>query len=183
MATVDSDNLEGASLATRHLLELGHRRIGFLGGRPDLESSALREAGHRQALAASGLAVDPALMQVADYRRDAAERALVAMLGLADPPTAVFAANDQSAIGILEAAARLGVRVPEDLSVVGFDDIPEAAATTPGLTTVRQEIQGLGRTAVTLLVELLENPSSEPRHVRLPTRLVVRGTTAVAARH
>ncbi|MGN8244587.1 LacI family DNA-binding transcriptional regulator [Cellulomonas soli] len=182
MATVDSDNLGGATLATRHLLELGHRRIGLLGGRPDLESSALREAGYRQALQEAGIAVDPALMHVAEYRREAAEKPLVAMLGLDDPPTAVFAANDLSAMGILEAAARLGIRVPEDLSVVGFDDIPEAAATTPGLTTIRQEIQGLGRAAVGLLLEMLADPTVEPSHVRLPTRLVVRGSTQAVAR-
>jgi LacI family transcriptional regulator len=186
LPTVDSDNLHGAVLAVRHLLGLGHRRIGFLGGRSDLESSRLREAGYRAALAEAGLAVDPALMHVAEYRRDAADAPTAAMLALDDPPTALFAANDLSAMGILDAAARLGVRVPADLSVVGFDDVPEAAATTPPLTTVRQEIQGLGRAAVAMLLGLLGADGAAGagagtgagQHQRLPTQLVVRGTTA-----
>lgn len=185
--TVDSDNLEGAMLGVRHLLGLGHRRIGFLGGRRDLESSALREAGYVQALIDAGVTPDPALLHVAEYRRDAAYEATAAMLALPDPPTAVFAANDVSAMGILDAAGRLGVRVPDDLSVVGFDDIPESASTTPPLTTVRQEIQQLGAVAVRLLLDLLDGSGvgaagDAPGHVRLPTSLVVRGSTAAPRR-
>lgn len=180
LPTVDSDNLAGAMLGVQHLLDLGHRRIGFLGGRPDLESSVLREAGYVQALLDAGITPDPALMRGAGYRRDAAEAATASLLDLAEPPTAVFAANDVSAMGILGAAARLGVRVPDELSVVGFDDIPESATTTPPLTTVRQEIQQLGATAVRLLLRQLDGtpgPSTAP-HERLPTRLVVRASTA-----
>lgn len=178
MPTVDSDNLAGAVQATRHLLGLGHRRVGFLGGRPDLESSRLREEGYRQALAEAGIAVDPDLLQVAEYRRDAADAPTRAMLALADPPTAVFAANDVSAMGILDAAARLGLSVPDDLSVIGFDDIPESAATTPPLTTVRQELQEIGATAARMLLRLLDGAEPETSHVRLPTRVVVRASTA-----
>jgi LacI family transcriptional regulator len=178
LPTVDSDNQHGAALAVRHLLALGHRRIGFLGGRPDLESSRLREAGYRQALAEAGVDIDPRLMHVAEYRRDAAAAPTAAMLALDDPPTAVFAANDLSAMGILDAADRLGRRVPEDLSVVGFDDIPESASTTPPLTTVRQEIQQLGAGAVELLLRLVDGTPVEQEHVRLPTTLVRRGSTA-----
>lgn len=174
-------------LGVRHLLGLGHRRIGFLGGRRDLESSALREAGYVQALIDAGVTPDPALLHVAEYRRDAAYEATAAMLALPDPPTAVFAANDVSAMGILDAAGRLGVRVPDDLSVVGFDDIPESASTTPPLTTVRQEIQQLGAVAVRLLLDLLDGSGvgaagDAPGHVRLPTSLVVRGSTAAPRR-
>jgi LacI family transcriptional regulator len=178
LPTVDSDNQHGAVLAVRHLLALGHRRIGFLGGRPDLESSRLREAGYRQALAEAGVDIDPRLMHVAEYRRDAAAAPTAAMLALDDPPTAVFAANDLSAMGILDAAHRLGHRVPEDLSVVGFDDIPESASTTPPLTTVRQEIQQLGAGAVELLLRLVDGTPVEQEHVRLLTTLVPRGSTA-----
>lgn len=180
MPSVDSDNLAGAMLAVWHLLDLGHRRIGFLGGRRDLESSALREAGYVQALLDAGVAPDPALMHVAEYRREAAYEATAAMLALPDPPTAVFAANDVSAMGILDAAARLGVRVPDQLSVVGFDDIPESASTTPPLTTVRQEIQQLGAVAMRLLLDLLDGVGASvgaATHERLPTSLVVRGST------
>ncbi|HEY0217392.1 MAG TPA: LacI family DNA-binding transcriptional regulator [Cellulomonas sp.] len=183
LPTVDSDNLHGAVLATRHLIGLGHRRIGFLGGRPDLESSRLREAGYRQALAEAGLTVDPALVRVAEYQRGGADTPTAAMLALPAPPTAIFAANDLSAMGILDTARRLGVRVPGDLSVVGFDDIPESAATEPPLTTVRQEIQQLGGAAITLLLRQLDGTDGTehgPSHVRLPTTLVVRGSTAPA---
>jgi LacI family transcriptional regulator len=209
LPTVDSDNLHGALLATRHLLDLGHRRIGFLGGRPDLESSRLREAGYRQALTEAGVPVDPDLLRVAGYQRDGADAPTTALLALPEPPTAIFAANDLSAMGILDTARRHAVRVPEDLSVIGFDDIPESAATTPPLTTVRQDLRRIGAEAVHLLLGLLDggpdpspsSPSSEwralpdtpgvsrqdspldepsprPGHVRLPTTLVVRGSTA-----
>lgn len=193
LPTVDSDNLGGALTATRHLLQLGHTRIGFLAGRPDLESSRLREAGYRQALTEAGVAVDPSLVRVAEYQRDGADAPTRSMLALPQPPTAIFAANDLSAMGILDTARRLGVRVPEDLSVVGFDDVPEASATTPPLTTVRQEIQQMGASAVELLLARLavgaggvgaDGPGAmqPPTHVRLPTTLVVRGTTAPPSR-
>ncbi|HEY0186612.1 MAG TPA: LacI family DNA-binding transcriptional regulator [Cellulomonas sp.] len=178
LPTVDSENLNGALLATRHLIGLGHRRIGFLGGRADLESSRLREAGYRQALAEAGIATDPALVRVAEYQRDGADRPTAALLALPDPPTALFAANDLSAMGILDTARRLGVRVPEDLSVVGFDDIPESAATDPPLTTVRQDLRRLGGAAVELLLRMLDGTDPHPDHVRLPTTLILRASTA-----
>lgn len=201
LPTVDSDNLAGAALAVQHLIDLGHTRIGFLGGRPDLESSRLREAGYRSALAAAGLAVDPELVRVAEYQRGGANDPTAAMLALPEPPTAIFAANDLSAMGILDTARELGVPVPEQLSVVGFDDIPESAATRPSLTTVRQEIQEMGARAVSLLLEMLATTPEQRAaalatagltssngasngtapavaHVRLPTTLVVRDSTA-----
>jgi LacI family transcriptional regulator len=182
LPSVDSDNFAGAVLATRHLIALGHTRIGFLGGREDLESSRLREAGFRQALAEAGLTADPDLVRVAEYQRDGADSPTAAMLALPEPPTAIFAANDLSAMGILDTARRLGVRVPQDLSVVGFDDIPESAATEPPLTTVRQELQRLGAAAVDLLLHRLDGTGADsPGHVRLPTTLVERGTTAPPA--
>ncbi len=177
LPTVDSDNLTGARLATEHLIGLGHRRIAFLAGRPDLESSQLRETGYREAMAAAGLAVDPALIRVGDYRSEATRAPMSELLALDDRPTAVFAANDISAIAAMEVAQAAGLRVPEDLSVVGFDDVPEAAGAVPALTTVRQPIQRLGAEAVTLLLALLdEKPAAN--HVRLDTTLVRRGSTA-----
>lgn len=178
--TVDSDNFAGAVTATEHLLALGHRRIGFLGGRPDLESARLREVGFRTAMERAGVAVDPALVRVGGYRRESADRPAHELLELADRPTAVFAANDLMAIATLEAATDLGLVVPRDLSVIGFDDIPEAAATTPGLTTVAQPIQQMGSEAICLLVELMAGREVPAQHVRLPTRLVERGTCAPA---
>ncbi|WP_129339608.1 LacI family DNA-binding transcriptional regulator [Cellulomonas endophytica] len=177
MPTVDSDNLAGAVAATEHLLALGHRRIGFLGGREDLESSRLREEGYRLALAAAGIPVDPALVRIGGYRKDSATRPAHELLTLDEPPTAVFAANDLSAIGTLEVARGLGLRVPEDLSLVGFDNIPESALTDPPLTTVHQPMQRLGFEAVQMLLQLLEGRADTPTHVRLDTSLVERRST------
>ncbi|WP_426565148.1 LacI family DNA-binding transcriptional regulator [Angustibacter sp. McL0619] len=180
LPSVSSDNLTGAMLATRHLIELGHRRIGFLAGRPDLESSRAREAGFRQAMADGGLEVDPDLVRVGDYRREAARAPATELLSHRSRPTAVFAANDLSAMGTMDVARELGLTVPTDLSVVGFDDIPEAAVTTPGLTTVHQPIQQLAATAIGLLVDLMDEMAPEQTHVQLPVSLVRRGSTARA---
>jgi LacI family transcriptional regulator len=176
--TVDSDNRRGAALAVEHLLELGHRRIGFLAGRPDLESSRQREEGYRAALAVAGVPADPALVHVGGYDEDVAGPAAETLLTLPDRPTAVFAANDISAIATMDVAATLGLRVPDDLSVIGFDNVPESALTQPALTTIEQPIQLMGERAVEILVELLAGREPQATHVRLPTRLVRRGTCA-----
>lgn len=177
LPTVDSDNLAGGRAATEHLLALGHTRIGFLGGREDLESARRREEGFRLAMAAAGVEVDPALVRVGGYRRESAEAPTAELLALADPPTAIFAANDLSALGVLAVAERLGLRVPEDLSVIGFDDVPEAALSVPQLTTVRQPIQAMGATGIELLISLMAGEEHGATHRRLATELVVRGTT------
>lgn len=177
--TVDSDNTTGAREAVEHLLSLGHRRIAHLGGRADLESARLRELGYRQALEAAGIEVDPALVRVGGYRPDLADqpaRELLQPAGV-ERPTAVFAANDASAIHLMDIAAELGLRVPEDLSVVGFDNIPESWSTTPPLTTVAQPLHRMGAEAVRMLLDLLDGGPRE-QHLRLPTSLVVRSTTA-----
>ena len=187
MPTVDADNLEGAVLATEHLLRLGHRRIGFLGGRPDLESARLREEGYRTALRAAGIEVDPDLVRVGGYQPRVAAGPARELLTLPDRPTAVFAANDLTAIGTMQVARDLGLSVPEDLSVVGFDDVPESALTQPPLTTVSQPLQQMGSEAVRLLIRLMNSPGAgsgsgagsddSGTHVRLPTALVERGST------
>lgn len=174
LPTIDSQNLEGAVAATEHLIELGHRRIGFLGGRPDLESARLREQGYRQALESAGIAIDPELITVGEFTLESAEVPARELLTLDDRPTAVFAANDLSAIKTMEVAHELGLGVPDDLSVVGFDNIPESALTHPPLTTVDQSIQDMGYQAVRMLVDLIDHPSSKPIHLTLPTELVVR---------
>lgn len=177
LPTVDADSLAGAVSATEHLITLGHRRIGFLGGREDLESSQRREEGYRRALAGAGLPVDPDLIRVGGYRRESAEAPVAELLALPDPPTAIFAANDLMALGAMAVATRMGLRVPDDLSLVGFDDVPEAVIATPQLTTVRQPIQELGAVGIDLLVQLMAGRVPQANHVRLPTELVVRGTT------
>lgn len=174
--TVDSDNVAGARAATEHLIGLGHRRIGFLGGRPDLESARLREQGYREALGAAGIPVDADLLRVGGYRPDLADLPAHELLSLPDRPTAVFAANDLSAIRTMEVARELGLRVPDDVSVVGFDNVPESALTSPPLTTVSQPIHRMGAEALRMVVDLVEGRPRDA-HLRLPTSLVVRGST------
>ncbi len=177
--TVDSDNATGAREAVEHLIGLGHRRIAHLGGRTDLESARLRELGYRQALETIGIDVDPNLIRVGGYRPDTADTPARELLepAFGERPTAVFAANDQSAIHLIEVARELGLRVPDDLSVVGFDNIPEAATSSPPLTTVDQPLQRMGAEALRLVLDLLDG-TPRARHLQLPTSLVVRASTA-----
>ena len=176
LATVDSDNLSGAITATEHLIRLGHRRIGFLAGRPDLESARLREQGYRHALNAAGIAFDANLVRVGSYQPEAAREATRDLLAREPRPTAIFAANDASAIETIAVAKALGLTVPGDLSVVGFDNVPESALCEPALTTVEQPIQRMGEEAVRLLLALIDDPTSLPAQVVLPTRLVERAS-------
>ncbi|MGO1410221.1 MULTISPECIES: LacI family DNA-binding transcriptional regulator [unclassified Microbacterium] len=175
-ATVDTDNLRGGREATEHLISLGHRRIAHLRGRGDLESARLREQGYREALRAAGIEVDQTLIAEGGYRQPAAGDGAAALFDAADPPTAIFAANDLSAIETMRVAAERGLRVPDDVSIVGFDDVPEAAAATPPLTTVRQPLAAMGRSAVDLLVRMIDD-DAEPTHIRMSADLVVRGST------
>jgi LacI family transcriptional regulator len=181
LPTVECDSFGGALQATRYLIELGHSRIGFIAGRRDLRSSIARDAGYRKALTDAGLPVDPELVGSGSYRQDAVRIAALDMLGHPDRPTAIFAANDISAIEIVKVAAELGLDVPHDLSVIGFDDVPEASKAVPALSTVRQPMQTLGAEAVRLLLSLMRGESPETTHLTLPTRLVPRATTAPPA--
>jgi LacI family transcriptional regulator len=178
LPTVDSDNLAGAVAATEYLLGLGHRRIGLLAGRPDLESARLRERGYRTALRAAGIEVDPKLVRVGGYQPDSAEEAARLMLQGDDRPSAIFAANDVSALAAIGAARALGLDVPRDLSVIGFDNVPESALSEPPLTTIQQPIQQMGFEAVELLIGLIEKRPELATQRMLPTQLVVRGSCA-----
>ncbi|MER7796851.1 LacI family DNA-binding transcriptional regulator [Microbacterium sp. NPDC096154] len=175
-ATVDTDNLGGARAATDHLIALGHRRIGHVRGRSDLESAELREQGYREALETAGIRFDPTLVRDGGYRAAETTAAATALLDRADPPTAIFAANDLSAIETIRVAESRGLRVPDDLSVVGFDDVPEASSGVPALTTIRQSLPEMGSSAVHVLLSMLKGGPAE--HIRLPIELVVRGSTA-----
>ncbi|WP_194420188.1 LacI family DNA-binding transcriptional regulator [Microbacterium abyssi] len=179
-ATIGVANVEGARAATDHLISLGHRRIAHLRGRTDLESAQERERGYRAALAAAGIPFDPALVADGGYRAADSTAGAHAILDLPDTPTAVFAANDLSAIEMMRVAAERGLRVPADLSVVGFDDILDAASHSPQLTTVRQPLPEMGTAAVRMLLDVLKGHDPEP--VRMPTTLIVRESTAAPRR-
>jgi LacI family transcriptional regulator len=177
MPTVFSDNLRGAVLAVEHLLALGHRRIGHVAGRAGLQSAALRMQGYRDALERAGIPVDESLIRPGGYTSTAALASARELLTAAEPPTAIFAAGDRSALATYKCAAELGIRIPDQLSVVGFNNIPESALVHPGLTTVAQAIRDMGKTAVeTLLATIAKQPVAQVAVV--PTQLIVRGSTA-----
>lgn len=181
LPTVESDSFGGARSAVDFLIGLGHRRIGFVAGRPDLRSSAARDAGYRRALTEAGIAYDPAIVGVGNYEQEGAREAARRLLAAPERPSAIFAANDLSAIVVIEVAHELGLEVPRDLSVVGFDDIPEASRFSTPLTTIRQPMGRLGAAAAELVVALMSGETPDPTHVRLPTRLIRRASTAPPA--
>lgn len=179
-ATVRIDDELAARTATQHLLDLGHRRIAYVGGATagvlDFTAPVARLAGFREALSAAGVAPDPSLEVDGEFTVEGGIRVGHGLLGRPDPPTAVFAASDEMAMGLLRTARELGVRVPEDLSVVGLDD--HVMAPLFDLTTVAQPVLEQGRVAAEQILAALAGRPWDPQQVLLPTRLVVRGTTA-----
>lgn len=179
--SVSSTNFTGGVLAANHLVELGHRRIALAGGPPDSVTGRERDHGYRSALETAGLVPDEELMRQGAYSYDAGVRMGLELLGGAAPPTAVFAANDLIALGVLEAARQAGLRVPHDLSVVGFDDTPAAQWSAPPLTTVQQNMTGLGRVALRTLAQLADGQQPVSHRIELATSLVERQSTAPPA--
>jgi LacI family transcriptional regulator len=174
---VSAANSSGANQAVRHLLDLGHRRIGAITGPEGWLATKERLEGYHAALASAGIMPDPALELASDFQIPGGVEAAGRLLDLADPPTAIFAFNDNLAIGTMQTATARGLRIPDDLSVVGFDDLEWAQLMTPALTTVRQPLEEMGRMAVSLLSRLIDNQSFEALHVELATRFIVRGST------
>ncbi|MET7669261.1 LacI family DNA-binding transcriptional regulator [Micromonospora luteifusca] len=175
LPTVDSDNFAGAVLATNYLLSLGHRRIGHISGRADLKSARLREAGFRRAMSDAGVPVDERLVRVGGFRIESAAGTAAELLALPDRPSAIFAGNDLSAISTMDVARGMGLSVPDDLSVIGFDNVPESALVNPPLTTIMQPLQRMGAEALRLLVDLIAGVERDT-HIRLPTELVIRSS-------
>jgi DNA-binding LacI/PurR family transcriptional regulator len=183
LTSVTVDNLSGALQAMRHLIALGHRKIAFLSDFPDYAFNRSpvvdRLAGYRRALEEADIPFRSDYYVVSALTKEDARRQARQLLALADRPTAVFAYSDTQAIGVLEAARDLGLRVPQDLSVVGYDDIE--AAEYAQLTTIRQSLFESGVLGVELLLQAIDQPDQEPQEIPLTTELVVRGTTAVPA--
>lgn len=175
--SVGTTNWQGGLTATRHLIELGHRRIAVIGGLPSLWSSQARVDGYRSAMLEAGLAVDERLVCHEEFSVNGGRRQAAALLSLAERPTAIVAANDAQAFGVLQALRDLGLRAPEDLSVVGFDDVPVAAWAAPPLTTIRQPLAAMAATAFRML-RAGESGTAQADHVELATSLVVRDSTA-----
>jgi len=176
--SVGATNWNGGLTATRHLLDLGHRRIGVITGPEHILSSRARLDGHRAAMDLAGVPADPELVRVGDFQIADGLRLTRELLRLEDPPTAVFASNDGEAIGVYQAAAEAGLRIPEDLSVVGFDDLPMTEWTIPPLTTVRQPLHDMAAAAAEMVVALARGETPAQHRVELATELIVRGSTA-----
>jgi DNA-binding LacI/PurR family transcriptional regulator len=171
---VDVDNRAGAYQAVTHLLSLGHRRIGFISNAPLSYSGAQdRFAGYREALAEYDIPLDDGLVRTAVFLPETGRAAMESLLSQPERPTAVFAAGDVVAIGAMRAVHRAGLRIPDDLAVIGFDDIFLAAQTQPPLTTVRVPAYGLGWTAAEILISLIRG-DEEVSSVVLETELVIR---------
>jgi LacI family transcriptional regulator len=178
IACVAAMHASGAKQATEHLLALGHRRIGAIAGMQGWYATEERLAGFRAALSAAGILLDPELVVYSDWRIPRGTAAARELLSLPDPPTAIFGFNDNVAIGALHAARERGLSVPDDLSVVGFDDTEQAVIVSPRLTSVRQPLAELGRMGVSLLIRLIDGQRVDALRVELATQLVVRESTA-----
>lgn len=179
-SSIAIDDNAGGRLATDHLIDLGHRRVGFIGDAENNEfgftSSHLRRLGYRSALQAAGLTVEPALERFGRHTREVAATLATELLDLARPPTAIFAASDTQALGVLDAAERRGIDIPSDLSVIGFDDIE--VADYAGLSTIRQPLARSGVEAARLLQDEMRDPDRAPSRLELPLELVARRTSA-----
>jgi len=176
--TVGATNWAGGLSATEHLLGSGHRRIGFIAGPRRLLCSRARLDGYRAGLEAAGLEVDDQLVQPGDFYHESGFACANALLDLPEPPTAIFAASDQMAFGVYEAVRQRGLRVPDDISVIGFDDLPEARWASPPLTTVRQPLSEMGALAARTVLRLAQGEEIESPRVELATEMVIRHSTA-----
>lgn len=178
VATVGATNWAGGVSAVRHLLSMGHLRIAVIGGPVAMLCSRARISGYCSALASAGLEVDPALIRHGNFHHIGGYQAARELFELPEAPTAIFAGSDEQAFGVAEAARVTGRRIPEDLSVVGFDDLPMSRWFSPPLTTIRQPLAEMGRIAVAMLSAMIDGREPNGRQVELATELIVRRSTA-----
>ncbi|MGW3285063.1 LacI family DNA-binding transcriptional regulator [Streptomyces sp. NPDC001002] len=178
VVSVGAANWQGGVTATEHLLALGHERIAVVAGHQHKMCSSARVAGYRSALAAAGVRHRAEYVRHAGFDESVARRRMLDLLELREPPTAVFVCSDRMALGVYEALAERGLSVPDDVSVVGFDDLPESRWIAPALTTVRQPLAEMAATALRLLVRMMEGERPESTRTELSTRLVERSSTA-----
>jgi DNA-binding LacI/PurR family transcriptional regulator len=172
-------NVQASVDAIRHLIDLGHRRIAYLGDRYGHQSDSERFSGYRQAVEEAGLPFEPQLVVHGDGKPEGAKAAMAHLLGLPIPPTAVFCYNDLSALGAIRQIRDCGLRVPSDVSIVGFDDLYISEYMDPPLTTVRQPMRQMGRMAMNTLLQIFANASDESAlDIKVPGELIVRGSTS-----
>jgi LacI family transcriptional regulator len=172
--SVHATNYQGATDAMNYLLGLGHTRIGFISGRAELESSTRRLMGYRDAIEKAGLSIDENLIASGDYTTETGAKCAHELLSGENPPSAIFASNDQAAMGVFQVAQELGLRIPEDLSVIGFDNIMESKYMR--LTTVDQFISEMGFVATQMLIKLINGEALDSQTYKMQTRLVIRNS-------
>jgi len=176
MDKVEVDNRRGAYEAVEHLVKLGHKRIGLIAGLPKVSTSRERQQGYEDALASHKLPLRPEYVRTGDYKQASGRMLAEELLALAAPPTALFAANNLMAVGALEAIHARRLKVPGDIALIGFDDLPWADALDPPLTVIRQPAYEVGRAAVELLLKRLSDPKRPETHLKLLPKLVIRGS-------
>ena len=176
--SVGSANWSGGLMATRHLIELGHTRIAAITGPEDMMCSLARLDGYRSAMNTAGLPIDPALLRFGNFQVDGAREIAHELLAMDDRPTAIFAGSDLQALGVIDAARARGLRVPRDLSIVGYDDLQLAQWSSPALTTIHQPLMKMAEEAARLVLRMSEAELENVPRMDLATRLVVRESTA-----
>lgn len=169
---IDVDNLVGANTAVSHLIQQGRRRIALITGRQDMLASIHRKQGYRNALQKHGLPLDESLIANGDFEPETAYQAMQTLLF--HQPDAVFAASDAMALSAIQAVKEAGLRVPEDIAVVGYDDLPAGQTAVPPLTTIRQPIGRIGALATHTLIDIINNPQKPTQHIVLPSELIIR---------
>ena len=174
--SVGATNRVGACQAMDYLLGLGHRRIGFITGNLEMDCANERLAGYSESLERCGIPHDESLVREGDFHKPLAYQRTHDLLSLPEPPTAIFAANDVSAFGVMDAVRDRGLRIPNDVSVIGFDDIPDALTSHPPLTTVRQPMREMGKRATRMLLDQINHEEPRQPRIELPTELIIRGT-------
>jgi DNA-binding LacI/PurR family transcriptional regulator len=177
---VTVDNVSGAYNAVKHLIDLGYHRIAIVSGMSHLTTGKERYEGYRMALEEAGIPIDSDLVKIGNFKTDSGDQLTSDLLDMNPPPEAIFTANNLMTLGALEAIHRRGLRIPQDIALVSFDDMPWAGALSPRLTAVSQPTYELGQQAVRLLLRRLELPTAEPEHVTLPTNLLIRESCGAA---
>ncbi len=173
-ASVLSTNFQGVQAAMNYLLGLGHCRIGYIGGRSDLQSAIRRLEGYCHSLQAASIVYDETLVKIGNYERAVAYELALELMRITPPVTAIMAASDEMAFGVYDAAQIRGLRIPDDISVVGFDNIPDGLLVDPPLTTVDQSIEGMGALAAKLVIKLIAGQPPDELVHKVPTHLVIR---------
>jgi DNA-binding LacI/PurR family transcriptional regulator len=172
--TVIVDNVQGAYEAVSHLVRLGHRRIGLISGPVHITTGRERQEGYRKALTEHGIESDQGLIKIGDFKQDSGYQRACELLEMDDPPTAIFTANNLMTLGALNAIHEKGLSIPQDVAIVGFDDMPWAPSLNPPLTAVAQPTYELGRVAAEMLLARIADRDHPIREIRLETALVVR---------